>query len=130
MELKFYSFAHFLKKIEFKGFCKWVLLNKAVQEEYPDHLDLLQIIARRNKDQSQDEIYQGLLQYHTDTFMQLNAKELNSLQTKSQEFKYLLKKATMVTYMLTHALSFNQVKNVLNIFFKYKEFVTDLKQRM
>jgi len=68
VQLKLYSFCHYLKKINFKGFTKWVVLNQCIKEEHPQQLSLMDIIKNNRVDASQtgtlkgsDEIYISLL---------------------------------------------------------------------
>ena len=35
VNIKLYSFCQYLRKIDFKGYSKWCLLNQAVREEHP-----------------------------------------------------------------------------------------------
>lgn len=49
VSIKLYSFMHYLRKINFKGFAKWAVLNRCVQELHPAGLSLLQIVSS-NKD--------------------------------------------------------------------------------
>jgi hypothetical protein len=44
VNIKLYSFCQFLRKIDFKGYSKWCLLNQAVREEHPQGIDLFKII--------------------------------------------------------------------------------------
>ena len=79
--MKLYSFAHFLKLIEFKGYAKWVVLNQAVKEVHPQHLCIAEINNGRAEDNSgtpggenvraMDEIYEGLQAHYQDKFMSL-----------------------------------------------------------
>jgi hypothetical protein len=59
VELKLYSFCHYLRKIKFGGFSKWIVLSQAIKENHPQELSLMAIIDAEA--QTQDEIYQGLI---------------------------------------------------------------------
>jgi hypothetical protein len=88
--LKLYSFAHYLRLINFKGYAKWLTLNQSIVEEHPEHLDL-QIISQ---DQVMgktgiDEVYKGLLKHYAHKFMSMTKQESNSIQSKMMEFKSL-----------------------------------------
>jgi hypothetical protein len=71
-----YSFAHFLKLIEFKGYAKWTILNQAVREEHPQQMSIADINNGRIEENgtpggARDEIYEGLLAHYADKFMSL-----------------------------------------------------------
>jgi len=80
LQLKLYSFPHFLMATGFKGYSRWIILNQVVKEQHPQHYDLEQIIPG-------DEIYQGLCQHYDQKFMKNKPHESQSIKTKIEMFK-------------------------------------------
>ena len=50
VQLKLYSFCHYLRKIDFKGYAKWCILNQSMQEEHPQNLSLFNIIELKARE--------------------------------------------------------------------------------
>mmetsp|Transcript_4439 Transcript_4439/g.7562 ORF Transcript_4439/g.7562 Transcript_4439/m.7562 type:complete len:119 (-) Transcript_4439:1096-1452(-) len=44
VQIKMYSFHHYLRTIDFKGFAKWCVINQSFQEVHPQGLSLLDIV--------------------------------------------------------------------------------------
>ena len=125
---------HFLRQISFKGYGKWVLLNKAVKEEHPEGYDLEKIIDNQVKDGQtpkggKDEIFAGLQTHYADKFMKLSKQESNSLLNKMLEFKAVQKQAVIMTFIFSNIMNMKQIKNVFNLYFKYKRFSEDLRNK-
>jgi hypothetical protein len=92
VQLKLYSFPHFLKLTGFKGYSRWIILNQVVKEQHPQHYDLEQIIDELKRSKTPggipgDEIYQGLCQHYDQKFMNNKPDESKSIKTKMLEFK-------------------------------------------
>jgi hypothetical protein len=54
VELKIYSFMHYLRCIEFKGYAKWCILNQSVKEEHPQGTDLFTIIENMEPEKADE----------------------------------------------------------------------------
>ena len=88
-----YSFCHYLRKIEFKGFAKWVILNECVKQNHPSGLSLIEV-NRNNEmngikeekgkllEHGVDELYYALTPRYKHQFMNLTKGELKSIKTK------------------------------------------------
>lgn len=132
--LKLYSFAHFLRIIEFKGFAKWIVLNQTLKEEHPENMTLEQISHQRNRPEEggtpqPDEIYQGLLNHYAEKFMYLTKGESESLRQKMNQFKCLQKKAIMVIFLFNNVTNMSEIKRVINVFMLFKQFNDSLLQQ-
>lgn len=130
--LKLYSFTQFLRAIDFKGYSKWIILNQAVVENHPSHLGLQQLSQTMKKDggtPQPDEIYQLLLQNYSEKFLQLTSVEQRNIQQKQLEYKSLLKKAVLVTFIFNNLMNMNETKRVINVYLYFRSFCTELKQK-
>jgi len=65
VQLKIYSFQHYLRKISFKGFSKWCVLNQAFKELHPKSMNLFDIIKKRQDEKGAitDKIYQTMTKH-------------------------------------------------------------------
>lgn len=130
--LKLYSFAHFLRLIDFKGFAKWVTLNITLLELHPNKLSLEQISNMKNRPEGygpqQDDIYLGLLNHYAEKFMHLTITEANSLTQRANQFKQLLRKAVMVIFLFNNVMNMRRIKESLNVFMLFRQFTDKLIQ--
>ena len=46
--VKTYSFLLYLRKTKFKGFTKWCIINRVVQEYHPEKINLVELMNRTN----------------------------------------------------------------------------------
>ena len=76
-------------------------------QEAGKDMKLLDVYAKRSAadetpgaPSADDEIYEGLLTYYHDKFMNLTPQEKNSINGKVKEYKTLLQKSVYITYLL------------------------------
>lgn len=112
VQLKLYSFHHYLRKINFKGFAKWSILNQCVKELHPQGLSLIEIIKINQENQRiaqtgatpnhelRDDIYVALKSHYQDSFMNLTPSEEKSIEVKKYEYQTLLQNSVYITHIL------------------------------
>jgi hypothetical protein len=88
VQLKIYSFAHYLRNINFKGYAKWCILHRTLSEEHPNKKGLLELLREETDPNTgkigkiSDEIYNGLLSHYQEKFMMLTKSESKSIMMK------------------------------------------------
>jgi hypothetical protein len=76
-----------------------------------------------------DEVYTGLQKFYPDKFLIVDKKDMHSLQGKLFEFKSLLKKSILLTYMFQNFKP-SQTKNFLTVFEYFRRFCQKLKEQI
>lgn len=97
-------------------------MNQCVKENHPKGLSLIDIFKIPIKDgKIVDEIYVQLTEKYPHKYMYLTPKEEQSLLQKIEEFKSLVKKTVLLSYLLVNTNDPNNIQNALSVYMIFKQ---------